>query len=349
MIALWKKMTAAVPSPFLPALLLAGGFLGFVAWDQSHWWRVKEDYSFGWLVPLFVAFAIHDRWERIIAGLAACAADGSPRAAGWQKWLLRIGVGAALLCGALMFLLGAFYRAGAGTSQPGTLAITMGAVAIVLTLLFVNSPEAGSALRGTGVSRVSSEPGQDARATSIFSDARVKLTALFLFPAMVWLVSAPMVSAVETQLNLALLRYIVTVVAGVFEVLGLPLEQQGNVLALPMGNVGVEDACSGIRSLTGCLFAGSFLAAIFLEKLWKKIALVSAALVLALITNLCRSLFLTAWAYRYGPRAIEGTVHDTAGYAVLGLTVVGLLCLLPLFNLKFDSGDASPAAPPPAS
>ena len=123
-----------------------------------------------------------------------------------------------------------------------------------------------------------------------------------------------------------------------FDVLGLPLEQQGNVLALPAGNVGVEDACSGIRSLTGCLFAGSFLAAVFLEKLWKKIALVSAALVLALLTNLGRSLFLTGWAYHYGPRAIEGTVHDVAGYAVLGLTVVGLLCLLPIFNLRFASG-----------
>lgn len=338
----WKKITAAVPAPFLPALLLAAGFLAFVAWDQSHWWRVKEDYSFGWLVPLFVAFVVHDRWAKISAGLAACTADGSPRASGWQKWLLRIVVGASLLFGALMFLLGAFYRAGAGTSQPGTLAITMGAVAIVLPLLFVNCPEAGTALSGTGVSPVSGEHRPDARATSIFGDARVKVTALFLFPALVWLVSAPMVSAVESQLNLALLRYIVTAVAWVFDVLGLPLEQQGNVLALPTGNVGVEDACSGIRSLTGCLFAGSFLAAVFLEKLWKKIALVSAALGLALLTNLGRSLFLTAWAYRYGPRAIEGTVHDIAGYAVLGLTVVGLLCLLPIFNLNF-APTAAPA------
>jgi exosortase/archaeosortase family protein len=327
--AAWQKLATAVPAPFLPALLLAAGFLAFVAWDQSHWWRVKEDYSFGWLVPVFVAFVVHDRWAKISAAVAVCATDGSPRAAGWRKWLLRILAGAALLFGALMFLLGSFYRAGAGTSQPGTLAITMGAVAIVLPLLFVNAPEGG-----TGVSPVSANHGQDARATSIFDDARVKLVALFLFPALVWLVSAPMVSAVETQLNLALLRYIVTAVASVFDVLGLPLEQQGNVLALPTGNVGVEDACSGIRSLTGCLFAGSFLAAVFLDKLWKKIALVVAALVLALLTNLGRSLFLTAWAYRYGPRAIEGTVHDVAGYAVLGLTVAGLLCLLPIFNLK---------------
>ncbi len=325
--ALWRKLTAAVPAPFLPALLLAAGFLGFVAWDQSHWWRVKEDYSFGWLVPLFVAFVIHDRWAKISAAVAACAAAGSPRAAGGQKWLLRVAVGASLLFGALMFLLGSFYRAGAGTSQPGTLAITMGAVALVLPLLFVNAPESPAPSDG-----------------SVFTDARVRLTGLFLFPALVWLVSAPMVSAVEMQVNLALLRYIVTAVATVFDILGLPLEQQGNVLALPTGNVGVEDACSGIRSLTGCLFAGSFLAAVFLDKLWKKIALVSSALVLALVTNLGRSLFLTAWAYRYGPHAIEGTVHDAAGYAVLGLTVVGLLCLLPLFNLKIDVGPSGGTA-----
>jgi exosortase/archaeosortase family protein len=61
-------------------------------------------------------------------------------------------------------------------------------------------------------------------------------------------------------------------------------------------------------------------------------------LLLAFATNLLRSLFLTAWAYRYGTTAIEGTVHDVAGYAVLGLTVAGLLCLLPLFNLKFAAG-----------
>ena len=323
MTSAWKKLAAAVPASFLAALFLAAGFLAFVGWDQSHWWRVKEDYSFGWLVPVFVVFVVYDRWPKITAALAACAADGSPRAAGWQKWALRIVAGAALGFGALMFLLGSFYRAGAGTSQPGTLAITLGAIGILLPLLWLNAPETAAPTP-----------------SGAFDDAQVRLAALFLFPVLVWLVSAPMVSAVETQLNLALLRYIVTAVAFVFDVLGLPLEQQGNVLALPTGNVGVEDACSGIRSLTGCLFAGSFLAATFLETLWKKIALVVAAMMFALLTNLGRSLFLTAWAYRYGPHAIEGTVHDVAGYAVLGLTVVGLLCLLPIFNLKLTLGEA---------
>jgi exosortase len=348
MLSFWNTLRATVPGSFLAALGLAGGFLAFVAWDQSHWWRVKEDYSFGWLVPLFVAFVVYDRWAKILTALQACQVVGSPRVAGWQKWLLRAVIAFALLCGVLMFLLGSFYRAGAGTSQPGTLAIALGMIGILLPLLFINAPDSPSPVAG-----------------SVLSDARVKLTALFLFPVVIWLVSAPMVSAVESQLNLALLRKVVTVVAFVFDTLGLPIEQHGNVLTLPSGNVGVEDACSGIRSLTGCLFAGSFLAAVFVDRAWQKIALLVVALGLAILTNLARSLFLTAWAYRHGPAAIEGTVHDVAGYAVLGLTVVGLLCVVWILNLLVggppssrparsqtgssspDQGGVSPAAKSP--
>lgn len=318
MVQFWRSLRATVPGTFLAALALGVGFLGFVTWDQSHWWRIKEDYSFGWLVPVFVAYVVRERWPQIVAALRACAAEGSMRAGGWQKWVLYLLVGAMMLLGVLFFLLGAFYRAGAGTSQPGTLAITLGMCGILLPLLFINAPESAAAVRG-----------------SVFSDTRVRLAGLFVFPVLVWLVSAPMVSAVETQLNLALLRKVVAVVAGVFDLLGLPIEQQGNVLVLPTGKVGVEDACSGIRSLTGCLFAGAFLAAVFVERIWKKVALLAVALGLAFVSNLARSLFLTAWAYNHGPEAIEGLVHDLAGYAVLGLTVLGLLCFLPVLRWEW--------------
>ncbi|MBI5691574.1 MAG: exosortase/archaeosortase family protein [Verrucomicrobia bacterium] len=314
--------------PFLAALGLAAGFLGFTAWDQSHWWRAKADYSFGWLVPCFVAFVVHDRWSLIRAGLGACSAEDSPRAAGLSRWVLRLAAAGLLAGGTGMFLLGAFYRAGAGTSQPGTLAITLGTCGILLPLLLLNTPD-------------SPRP----RPAGLFADARVRLVGLFLFPVLVWLISAPMVSAVENQLNLALLRRVVAVVAFVFDSLGLPIEQQGNVLVLPPvdgrpNHVGVEDACSGIRSLTACLFAGSFLGAVFLDRLGRKIVLVGAAMVLAFLTNLGRSLFLTAWAYRHGHTAIEGTVHDVAGYAVLGVTVAGLLGLVPLLRLRLDTNEA---------
>jgi exosortase/archaeosortase family protein len=325
MTASWKNLRTTVPAPFLAALGLAAGLLAFVAWDQSAWWRAKPDYAFGWLVPALAAFVVHERWPRIAAALVACAAAGSPRAAGGGAWLLRALAAAAAAGGAVVFLLGALLRGSAGASQPATLALTLGAAALALALLFLAAPAAAAPA-----------------AAGMTADARVRLAGWFLFPVLVWIVSAPLVSAIESRLNLFLLRQVVTVVAFVFDTIGLPLEQQGNVLVLPTGSVGVEDACSGIRSLTACLFAGSFIAAVALDRFWKKCARVAAALGLAFATNLGRSLFLTAWAWHHGPESIAGAVHDIAGYAVLGLTALGLLPLVPLLKVRLGPGASPP-------
>lgn len=320
------------PSSFVAALALAGGFMAFTAWDQSHWWQVKEDYSFGWLVPLFTAYMIYDRWPQVLRRLQEAAE--APPAVKWVRWTLNTAAAAGLTGGALMFLLGAFYRAGAGNSHPGTFAITSGMVAIVLSLLFFNVPTGTTAVTGAG-----------GGAAALWREGRFRVAVLFLFPVLVWMISAPLVSAVEQQISLFLLRKVVTVVAFSFDMLGYPVEQQGNVLMLPKGPVGVADACSGIRSLTACLFAGSFLGAAFFDRMWKKVVLVVASMFFAFVMNLGRSLFLTGWAYAYGPEAISGTVHDAAGYAVLGLTCVGLLLLVPLLNLKLDQLAGEPEKP----
>jgi exosortase len=329
------------PATFLAALGLSAGFMAFVAWDQSHWWSKKEDYSFGWLVPLFTAYVVYDRWPDLLARLRA--AETGPTSSRWVRVTLNTLAGLGLVGGALFFLLGAFYRAGAGTSQPGTFALTLGMVAIVLPLLYFNAPATA------GVVLPRSPHGTDQAAGSrglaaLWQDARFRVASLFIFPVLVWLISAPLVSAIESQISLFLLGKVVTVVAFVFDTLGYPLEQQGNVLMLPKGPVGVADACSGIRSLTACLFAGSFLGATFFTETWKKVTLVVASMFFAFVMNLGRSLFLTGWAYANGPDSINGTVHDAAGYAVLGLTCVGLLLLVPLLNLKFEHADeAHPA------
>lgn len=355
----WQKFTDAAPQPFASALIVALAFWGFIAWNQSHWWSVKEDYGFGWLVPAFVGFVIYDRWAKIAEATAACAAPSSPRVGGATGQLITLTAYGMLVGGSVLFFIGTFYRAGAGASYPATLAITLGAAAILLPLLFLHAPKPS---RGTDVASAPTrrtEP-KSLLGCKLSQDARLHLMAFFVFPIFVWLVSAPMVSIVENNLNLFLLGKVTSVVFFTFDLLGMPIEQQGNVLVLPPladgkpNQVGVADACSGIRSLTACLFAGSFLASVFLDKLWKKVALVAASMLFAVFTNLLRGIFLTSWAYNYGHEAIEGTVHDTAGYAVLGLTVIGLLCLLPLFNLKItfstrdEPEEPEEPLPPPA-
>ncbi|MFQ3242460.1 MAG: exosortase [Lentimonas sp.] len=175
--------------------------------------------------------------------------------------------------------------------------------------------------------------------------SRLMLTSLFMFPALIWLISAPMVSVLEKGLLVFLQAKVTVVVFSVFDVMGYEIEREGSVLILPDGQVGVEEACSGIRSLMACLFAGSFLAAVFLNRFWKKVLLVAAAMGFAVLTNMIRSLFLTMWAYHYGSTAIDehwvlplvgdiGSVHDVTGLAILGFTCVGLICLLPIFNFS---------------
>jgi exosortase/archaeosortase family protein len=259
-----------------------------------------------------------ERWPRL---REVFRAGGQSPLRRWQRALVSAAAGICLAAGLLTFLLGAVYRAGAGVTQPGSLALAVGFSCLLLGMVYFNAPDGG-----LGEGRLAGGW------RSLRSDARLRATALFLFPALVWILSAPLVTAVENSLSLFLLRRVVSVVSTLFGLLGYPLIQEGNVLVLPHGRVGVADACSGIRSLTACLFAGSFLAAVFLDRFWKKALLVTVALCLAFLTNLLRSLFLTAWAYAYGSDAIEGRLHDATGYAVLGLTCLCLFGLIPLFS-----------------
>ena len=330
--ALKPPQPAPIPATFLGGLLLAGGFMVFTAWDQAHWWQTKEDYSFGWVVPWFVAYVVYDRWSRITALLQVGPGriDSPAGEPAWLSKVVQIAGFLALAAGGLLFLIGALYRAAAGPSYAGTSAITLGMAGTVLASIYFLAPTQAVSPAGRAVER------------------RL-IASLFLFPVLVWLISAPMITAVENNLRVFLMNWVTTAVFFVFDLLGLSLEQRGNVLVLPTGNVGVAEACSGIRSLTGCLFAGSFLAALFIESWWRKAVLMVASLLLAFVANLLRSIFLTSWAYSHGARSIEGPIHDISGYAVLGLTAVLLVCFLPVLapkNSKAETNKQKPVSAP---
>jgi exosortase/archaeosortase family protein len=331
-----SRLSPGIPDRFLAALAVGLAYVVFLTIDQMHWWQLKPDYAFGWLVPVFVVYIVFDRWPRLQGFFKVTGPVALPVALRRGLDLLAaLGLGGGLL----LFVLGALYRAGAGTTQPGSLVLACGFSGVLLGMIYFNVP----------AGRVGDTPPAPGW-RGLRSDARALAVATFLFPAVIWMLSAPLLTAVENAISLALLHKVVSVVFTVFSLLGYPLIQEGNVLVLPRGSVGVADACSGIRSLTGCLFAGSFLAAVCLDRFWKKVLLVAAAMLLAFFTNLLRSLFLTGWAYAYGSEAIEGRLHDATGYAVMGLTVVGLLLLLPLFSDAnwrrwLDLGPEEPATP----
>lgn len=316
------------------------GFALYTAWDQLFWWGNREDYSFGYLVPIFAAYVLYERWPIIRSYLFNGTAPGEPVPAsvtrGTTVQVFEWVAVAAFAASLLLFGIGALLRSATGPQNPASLAIGASLGGLVLSGVFIFSKES-----------VDGKP--------MALKHRLALVALFLFPALIWLLSAPLVSVLETRIKVFLMTKVTIVVHEVLYFFDYDITREVNVLVFRKGlpdesMVGVEEACSGIRSLTACLFAGSFLASVFLDRFWKKVLLVGAAMFFAVLTNMMRSFFLTIWAYNNGSQSIDehwvlpivgdiGTVHDVTGMAILIVTCIGLITLLPIINFKLKDFD----------
>ena len=316
---------AALPAP---AKLFAAAFVAMMAAVcvlLSKTWESRLDYSFGYLAPVFALYVLYDRYPKTSRILSAdYVPDALPRLA---KTAADLFFGAMLFLGILVYAGFAFIYSKTLNWGVPSFSMTFGFCFAAFAMAYFSSARS---IRGGAIPLCE----------------RLRYTALFVFPCFIWLVAAPLFGAVEEKISLFLLSKVAAVVVFVMDFLGFIVELKGNTISFPTGTVGVADACSGIRSLTACLFAGSFLAAVMLDKFWKKIALVASSMCFAFLFNLVRALFLSLWAYENGSDSISGFVHDAAGYFVLGMTVLGLLGLVSLFNInpvpaEFRNGAAS--------
>lgn len=281
----------------------------------SYIWNNRLDYSFGYIVPLFVAYILFDRASKIRDYFNPSAETVAVKNNKFLEGGLNLFFGAILLfcLFGYVFFAWLFYL----TQNRGT-------PAFATTFCF--------AFAAYSMVYFASSTDSNGGAKSI--SERLKFLSLFTFPCFVWIVAAPTFSAIEEKISLFLLGIVADVVYNIMDIFGYIVTLRGNALEFPNGSVGVAEACSGIRSLTACLFAGSFLAAAMLNRLWEKVALVILSMFFAFFNNLLRALFLALWAYEYGSDAISGFVHDAAGYFVLGTTVIGLLIFIKIFEFN---------------
>jgi len=152
-----------------------------------------------------------------------------------------------------------------------------------------------------------------------------------------WLLAAPLPSGTYARLTFGLQGWVTSSVLSALHLLGIPARQIGNIIELANTSVGVEEACSGIRSLISCVYAGFFFAAWLVRSPGRRVFLILCAPLLAIFMNFARSLGLTLLANRGVD--ISGVWHDATGYAILGLTAVALAGLAALL---------SPAGAPPS-
>jgi len=122
-------MADAAPRPAHPldrttlglAALLAA-FAAFTTWDQWAIWSTKDDYTFGYLVPVFAAYVLWDRWPELRALLTG---ERGFVSAPSRPWLVRL-AGIVAFATLLAFALGAVGRIIYGTGAAATMLMAGG-------------------------------------------------------------------------------------------------------------------------------------------------------------------------------------------------------------------------------
>ncbi len=163
----------------------------------------------------------------------------------------------------------------------------------------------------------------------------------------IWALVTPMPNGTYARLTLGLQGWVTGSVMNTLHLLGVPARQHGNIIELARTTVGIEEACSGIRSLISCVFAGLFFAAWQVRRPAGRLVLIIAAPLLALGMNFLRSLTLTLLAN--GGTDISGFWHDATGFGILAVTAALLALLAMLLEGKPQPATllAPPAGPPP--
>jgi len=312
---------------WLPLAVLGAYWLSLIH-QLGAQWSIYEQYNYGWSVPFLCAYLV---WRKVQD--AKGEAQGAKRKAQsarrfpwsrspvvqWSRslfavpWSGSLVVFLALLYAPTRWLHEAnpVWRV---TSLLWTLEI-IGITFLVLHLLAeANAQKPLPASLFPLPSPPSSLPPPRFRVPSAFSLA---------FPICFFLVAVPWPYPLETFLVQTLTRLNVGATLELLGWSGVPAIQHGNVIEISTGAVGIDEACSGIRSTQATLMLSLFLGELYELTVRRRLWCVFAGFALAFVFNVGRTLLLTQVGQAHGIRAIAAW-HDPAGVTIL---VACFLCL----------------------
>lgn len=142
----------------------------------------------------------------------------------------------------------------------------------------------------------------------------------------------PLPGAIAGSLS-GLLQSVATQVSTfVIQILGVPAVATGNIITLSSGEVGVAEACSGIRMLYS-FFALTVGACMLIDRTWiEKLLIGLSAIPIAVAAN-CIRITATALAFEYmDPEFAKKEFHDMAGWFMMPIGFLLLFVVLQLLE-----------------
>jgi exosortase len=268
-------------------------------------WSVNEQYNFGWFVPLFAIYLFWLRWQD---RPQIKIPNSKPEISKRQTVALFLAIPALLL----LLPVRLFEIA---NPEWRLLAWVHTAAVVTLTLLLIWCV-GGRAWAGN-----------------------------FAFPLAFIFIAVPWPTSLETPIIQGLMRMVARGAAETAMLLGVPAQVEGNLLRVSTGLVGVNEACSGIRSLQTSLMIGLLFGELKRFSLSRRVALMAGAVVIALVANFVRAVFLVVIAGTEDISAVSRW-HDIAGYTIIGLVFVGTMGLAYLLNRNKHTGAVAAGVSP---
>jgi len=165
----------------------------------------------------------------------------------------------------------------------------------------------------------------------------------FAFPLCFILVAVPWPDLLERPLTQGLMRLNAGLTIELLSWFGIPAVQHGNLIELTTGTVGIDEACSGIRSLQSTLMGALLLGELYLFRWPWRLTLLASGLLLAFVFNVARTFFLSWESASSGSNALNKW-HDPAGFTI-AVACFFVLWLMALLARKRATSGTPPAVP----
>ncbi len=170
----------------------------------------------------------------------------------------------------------------------------------------------------------------------------------FSFPIIFLVTMLPWPFRIELYIIQSFTEKVVEFSVQILHFLGYPAVVHGNTIHVGDQSVGVDDACSGIRSFQALGMAALFLGDLFRMSIWRRVVLCILAAGVTFIFNSLRSLALTLIVLKSGHEAYEEW-HDPVGTITFIISILVIFGLTELVNIGAKGiKDASNKAKPPA-
>ena len=121
----------------------------------------------------------------------------------------------------------------------------------------------------------------------------------------------------------SLMRVATSFTVEVLNLVNIPALQHGNVVEVKTGLLGIDEACSGIRSLQATLMVSLFLGELYRASWRRRVVLALFGVIIAFLCNVGRTFLLCWFVAKDGIESLPKW-HDPAGFTILGICFVVL-------------------------